>query len=413
MFEQYQRQLSSSDVLQRRQAIVKITNSGHPDAQMTLERMLYSETDSEVKALVQKALQYLRTMHPTPDTQTIGTIKPLDNNQSYGSVSPFETGKQRNVTTGKPAPALPLNPNFLGMGKPAPVSEQKKKIAKGHLDAATQHRFNGKTDKAILELRKAVQADPELGTQPFVIGLAAALVGGSSDPIQTVLGHTEVKDENLAVTGTVTIGMFLLEMAVIVVAYVLVSAITYRKSIEMLTQLTAVAPADYTASILTLLDSFYKIGRDQLVIGTVVQAITLTVSNLIFSFVLYVVGVFVGGSGGLLNFLRTSMRAQAIIAVLSGILFLITPITAFTTPSSTTQAVMGLYAALGIGGLIAWVYFSARAHNFGFFRGCVMVILTGIALSILSYMLTAAAVRNMMQDPNFTNLGGYIITMGR
>jgi hypothetical protein len=233
-----------------------------------------------------------------------------------------------------------------------------------------------------------------------VIGLAAALVGGSSDPVQTILTQTEVKDENLAVTGTVTIGMFLLEQAVIVVLYTLVAAITYRKAIELLNEFIAFAPTQSSFSLLSLLDSFYAIGRDQLFVGTVVQSISTTVANLILSFILYVVGIFIGGSGGILNFLQTSMRVLAAFTIAFGIAFLITPTTVFTQPDSTAQAVFGLYAAISLGGTIAWVYFCARAHNFGFMRGCAMIVLTGIVLMILSWIISAAAVQNMIQMQN-------------
>jgi hypothetical protein len=398
MFEQFVRQLKSGNPLDRRQAIVKITNSGHPDSLALLEKYIAVEKDAEVRALVQKAVDYLRTNRPKPDAPppasggrgATGTYAAAD---AAGGGARGKPGSTSNAPYSSAlAPAVPPAEAII-MQPPTVVSEQKKRAAKGRLDAAMQQQINGNRDKAILELKRALELNPDLKKDQFAFGLAAQLTGGSADPFPLIMESSAPKNENLVAQGAETLLSFTLEVLIIMVIVTIFLTVSYRKFGEIAIELVKYAAESGLegSDALRQLAATSYVDQRQVFIDSIGRAIISVGGLIMYSMFMYAVGVFIGGSGGVLNFLRAIMRVNAAIYLALGAVLLLIPtprwIPRLGPDGAPDLMPFGLMAGILVIGYFLWVYFAGRAHGFGFGKGCAMVALTGIAISCLSTIL--------------------------
>lgn len=412
MFEHYIRQLKSQQVLERRQAIVKITNSGHPEALAVLEKFLRIEQDPEIRALTEKAIHYLKTNKPAAASAPAASShassqmnKPVAPAADKIGSGVFMTAKPDHhpapehhpAVTGQPAPPpahlVPLPP-------PKPVTEQQKKLAKGKLDTAMQLQLNGKIDEALLSLKRAFELNPELERDSFAYGLASALTGGGGDPIALVKQSSKPEDKAtkaLVAQGATTALNFAIEMAILTIVFIMYFAISYRKFAEIAAGLSQYAMTTGASSAsFTALDLFTSSTRNQLLVSALTQGIGVTISGIAQAFLMFVVGILIGGTGNLLDFLRTVMRVTAGIYLAIGAVFLIFPASSWlpvdlVTGQPTTFSPFILLGIIAFVGSILWVYFAGRAHGFGFFKGCAMIVLTSIGFSVLVFIVALLA----------------------
>jgi hypothetical protein len=118
---------------------------------------------------------------------------------------------------------------------------------------------------------------------------------------------------------------------------------------------------------------------------------------------MFITGILIGGTGNLLDFLRTIMRVTAGIYLAIGAVFLLFPAASWLPydPVTRQPPAFSPYIALGViafVGSILWVYFAGRAHGFGFFKGCAMIVLTSIGFSILIFIVVMLAGPRMTSD---------------
>jgi hypothetical protein len=385
MFEQYVRQLKSDNALDRRQAIVKITNSGHPDALTLLEKYLPIERDSAVKALIQKAVDYLRTNRPAPEPATASG--------GYGGAG----GKRTTGTGGSNVPPsygnMPPSPEIT-MKPPKPLSEQQKRMAKGRLDSAMQHQMAGNTEKAILDLRRALEINPDLKRDSFAHGLASQLTGGGTgDPFALLESSSKPKQDNIVAQGAETLVAFVLEVLIIALVITVFLTISFRKFGEIADAFLQYAYAnglEGTDALRVLASNIY-VDQRQVFISSIGQGLASIIGLLMYSMFMYAVGIFIGGSGGVLNFLRSIMRVNAGIYLAIGVVIFAIP-AAQWIPTVGAEGVPNfapytLLIGILVIGFFLYVYFAGRAHGFGFGKGCAMVFLTGIVISCFSTIL--------------------------
>jgi tetratricopeptide (TPR) repeat protein len=416
MFESYIRQLKSDQVLERRQAIVKITNSGHPEALALLEKFLRIEKDDEIRGLTEKAIQYLKTNKPAASSlatsSQVGHLATTSSQMKKPVAQPAMDKRASGVlvmenrgAASTPASAPPLMAQMI---PPKPITEQQKKLAKGKLDAAMQFHMNGKIDQALLALRRAFELNPALERDGFAHGLASALTGGGGDPIELVKIATKPKDEEtkaIVKEGATTALTFGIELAIITIIFIMYFAIAYRKFAEIADALAQFALASGAQSSVSFsaLDLFTGSTRQTLLVSALTQGFSVTISSLIQAFLMFVVGILIGGTGNILDFLRTIMRVTAGIYLAIGLVFLVFPANAWLPYDPVTRQAIGfspfiLLAIIGLVGAVLWVYFAGRAHGFGFFKGCAMIALTGIGFTILVMIVTMLAAPRMAVD---------------
>lgn len=389
MFEQHVRQLKSDNALERRQAIVKITNSGHPDALTLLEKYLPIERDGAVKALIQKAVDYLRTNRPAaPEPAATGS------GSMYGSMG--ASGKRTTGTGGGNVPPAYGNmppPPEITLNPPKQLSEQQKRMAKGRLDSAMQHQMAGNIEKAILDLRRAIEINPDLKKDSFAWGLASQLTGGGNDPFTLIESSSKPKQDNLVAQGAGTLAEFAIEVLIIALIITVFLTLSFRKFGEIADAFLQYANANGLegTDALRVLASNTYVDQRQVFISSIGQGLASILGLLMYSMFMYAVGIFIGGSGGVLNFLRAIMRVNAGIYLAVGAVLLFIPAAQWIptagpdgTPSLLPYSL--LFGILFIG-FFLYVYFAGRAHGFGFGKGCAMVWLTGIVISCLSTVL--------------------------
>ena len=405
MFESYVRQLKSHETLERRQAVVKITNSGNAEALAVLEKYLRVEQDGEIRALIEKAVQYLKTNKPSAGASIGSNHSASQKHQAVAPPAPQKNASgvfvtdNRAALMGQPvAPAVQL----AQMLPPKPISEQQKKLAKGKLDAAMQFQMSGKVDEALLALKRAIELNPDLERDSFAYGLASALTGGGGDPMALVKAASKpgkAEATKLVVQGATTALDFAIEMGIITIVFITYFALAYHKFVEI-AKVVAVSSA-YSPS-LAALDMFTSSTRQTLLVSALTQGAVVTISGLIQAFLMFITGILIGGTGNLLDFLRTIMRVTAGVYLAIGAVFLLFPAASWL-PDPATREMAGLnpYIFLGViafVGSILWVYFAGRAHGFGFFKGCAMIVLTSIGFSILIFIAVMLAGPRMTSD---------------
>jgi hypothetical protein len=410
MLESHIRQLKSQEVLERRQAVVKITNSGHPEALAVLEKFLRTEKDTEIRTLTEKAIQYLKTNKPA-GVAAVGTTT----SQRQPTVAASQKNASGVFLTEKHAAPAPLGhsapaAHAVPMGQlipPRPISEQQKKLAKGKLDSAMQFQMNGKGEEALLALKRAIELNPDLERDSFAFGLASALTGGGGDPMALVKAASKTSGteaKKLVVQGATTMLDFGIEMAIITIVFIAYFAIANRQfqaigeALVQYARTTGVSSASLDA-----LASFTNTSRQQLLISALTQGAGLTVSGLVQAFLMYITGILLGGTGNLLDFLRAIMRVTAGIYLALGAVFLIFPAASWLPFDPVTRQppafspFIALMVIALVGGIL-WVYFAGRAHGFGFFKGCAMIVLTSIGFSILLTIVFMLAGPRMPTD---------------
>jgi len=115
------------------------------------------------------------------------------------------------------------------------------------------------------------------------------------------------------------------------------------------------------------------------------------VSVLFFVVVVYIVGIFAGGTGQFFRFVTTLTGVQIMVCVVMGIGMLVVPFIAAVPYGEAGQYLAKLNLGwLFIGGLwilIAESYFAGRAHNLDLYRGGMIIIVGAAATSILGGLL--------------------------
>ncbi len=135
------KQLNSPDAKKRFVAVKQIAREKDVTMLKTLAEMAADDPDEQVRAVASRAVQFIRGEGKAEAEKRIDNRKPAVRE----------------------------------------VSAKAKARAKTYVDSAIGYQFNGERDKALKELAKAIEINPELRTDPVFIGVLEEASGESAD----------------------------------------------------------------------------------------------------------------------------------------------------------------------------------------------------------------------------------------
>ena len=272
--------------------------------------------------------------------------------------------------------------------------EQQKELAKGRLDRAYQLKVDGNDEAARLALAEAVRTDSALITNPSAVTLAQALTGQPRDKaIIALLNHSQtaaVLSRKPAFALTADSYGFALELALLpIVCIVFLAAVMPAYALLAAGQggfgSTSVRPPatdiwPYVAPVIGLAAWF-----------------VVDVSGA------FILGTLIGGSGALSRFTRRILRAVTVWLVLITIAATIGLIGLTTGGQTTVSATGELHISILVT-VCAWVVEAAvmigplvfgaiggRAHEMGWLKGILAILISSGALGLVTLFLLGIA----------------------
>lgn len=375
MQKQIMEKLGSPNVAQRRQAVVALANSGDPDTVDILNRVASSDEDDGVRELAQKAADHVRKMQWQRAQASVPAAPAI------GPTTIEKVAPEINTNTARPV----IDPNIN-------VSFEKKKMARSRLDSAFRWRVDGFPAKAIVDLKRAIQLDPSLAKDGSAQALSADLMSaGTEESIELLMGYEAPKAGANAKAAGVALGevlAFLLEGSILFALPLITIFVLYNR---VMSEITGRSDLSFGLSEINIIAQ-----KPNLIIGSIANYI---ITSLFLYTVMFFLGIFIGGSGSLIKFIRTMMRITAVAEVIA-ILLVFVPI---MTPSLTRTLDLRHNLILYLLGVLVLYfglqfYFAGRAHGFGFFKGCATVIGGWIAASFILWLFTAIVIAPSLQQ---------------
>ncbi|HLY25901.1 MAG TPA: HEAT repeat domain-containing protein [Aggregatilineales bacterium] len=400
MFDNYLRQLNSSESAIRRQAIVALANLGDPRALPALATIYRNDPDATLRELALKAGQQIKTRSGTSSTNTGAPTRSAMSRDAHGPVLPEEdvtpmlSPEARSLLLAA-APVsdvtVPVRPI------PKPISDRERKAAKTQLDIALDCVTRGYNHRALDALTEAVRINRELTRDSMALSLASNLTAMTSpeQAMQMIVERIDfppVGKGNLAIAGArrpregAAIDPEFINLVLILIALLVVAAVfnfTLKEGLLNVLNLTinslnaqqSVQLTDTQRSSIDLLrGTLTDVSLSTLLVG----GLKMVGPWLIDIVLLYIVGVFMGGTGQVLPFLTRLLRIQVVImvaytALLTVVLFSFNP--SMFDPKSNGPDVLAKFSVYGIvGGLILLVSLIwqaravARNHDVGWGR---------------------------------------------
>jgi hypothetical protein len=408
MIDQYIRQLSSNDPVERRAAIIALGKSRDERALRPLSNVIKTDPDESLRALALKAGRHIKGLDtritlPAPGEQ------PAPSDTAQKSSSPtnlvFTELPDIDAPLIQPLPGT-LTPAFNEL-PPTPVekprrvpSAQDKKLAKGKLDQAIGYKMQGNNEKARASLIEALRRDPDLATDVVALNLAAnvgdiktpqeamtALVkeaesqplrgGGFTMPsLRTAQGSIDPAVWNLA-----------LEIVIFIVIAIVFGIVVNLGLLNALGSLVRFAPSQ-TEDTMMLQEMVRSLSLSSLLLSGAKSGIIFAITTVFAIGVSYIIGALRGGSGDMFHFLSALIRVEIVFNLLQ-VLFLGLMVAGLLLPGSGTP-MLALIAAGGIlfalSGFAEWLamgYFASRVHQFSMLRGLFIVTVGSILAGFL------------------------------
>jgi len=422
MAEQYIARFRTGTPEQRRAAIIKLGNGGDPRAISVLQQIAGAEPDPALQKLALQAMQHLQKL-PNPgtgkasDVQTVPSPKPpvsrpvpvvaepdivdadviedryeiedppLSPAASSALIVP--DGTKNAVSVAESEPTSVVEPP-----RPKVVTEQQKELAKSKLDQVITYQIAGQYKEAVATLAEAASYDPGILNTTLGANLATTLTNMPRDQaIAEVLATSQtakVKKGRNAPQIKIESGELLdtlLEAVILLIELLVVYGLSsYVKSISPSASRVISAPFSL------------KTGAADAISGGLPQFISTELSLL----AVFVAGLMLGGSAGVLRFYRFLNRVYLFTFGALGVSFLLIAIadsqlaTAGTATITATQAAI-LVIAVAITGISTFfsvfiqAYAVSRAHRFGYGKGCLSVIIGIVILVIFAVILGVSA----------------------
>lgn len=379
MIEPFLNQLRSLESAQRRAAIIALGKLGDLVALKHLAHVYRTDPDPELRDLAIKAGRHIQQMNRAPEADSLEALSPpppayaappFADGQTGAAWQPSWQPSRDEAMRGAP-PAEEAPPQY--------VSATRQQVARGHLAQAYTFRTQGNNAAALLELGRALQADPALVQNASARRLAADLTdlppkqaiaqvlddlasgklgaeGGARFKLPPVFGA------RLAILAA-ELPLLLLAVLFFVVVY------SYRLRVSMTTpDVNYILP-----SLLNILNGD--------VLG---RALPKAFSGLLMVFfyigATYMIGTSGGGTGDVLRFANVMIAVQILMFVVLSMALLFIPFVTFHDLGNNTYALELHLGGLFIGGVWAFLmqaYFAGLAHRVQLSQGIPMVVVGG------------------------------------
>jgi hypothetical protein len=393
MFEKYLQYLRSIDSDIRREAIIALGKSGDPRALSALAYVYQTDPDPALRELAAKAGRYIQRTAPnrpadgsapapSPDSLWPGWASP--GGKPDAPPPPWQPSWQAALTRQEEAPTEPES-----FEEPEPVryvSPQRRQIGRGQLNQAFTYMTIGDEERALAELAKAVGTDPALASDQSARTLAADLMGeapqkamaallkkieaGEFDSSRPVRFPLFAEFNRRMLVLVIEVPLLFFGLMLFIIAY----SFRIRNSVTM---------PDMDFILPSLLSSI----NGSLLERAIPITFASVVSVLFFVCIVYVVGIFAGGTGPFFRFLTTMIGVQIMVCTIMGIGMLVVPFVVAVPTGEPGQYLaklnLGWTFIGGLWMLIAESYFAGRAHNFDLHKGGMIIIVGAAATSIL------------------------------
>lgn len=377
MIHQYVRQLKSDDPTKRRAAIMALANSKDPAALKVLAVVFKSDPDPELRELALKGGQYVRdhleALVERQRAQTNATLGP-------GAMPGEHIG---------PAPALP---------DPTTVSERDKRIARGLLNAATDHHMAGDKPRAAENLGKALSVDPGLKEHNFAQNLIMNVTGASVNDGFTLLTHPDRRNALIQSMGgkqkltrqqshgtaahtatwenvAMDFGLYWLTITMAMIAVFLFMLVAIQELFEEAGMGAGPGMGDSLESLIAASLLFLIIGA---VFNAIYQVIMMAVQGV---FIHLAATIVFGGDGTLVYLYRRYVPLQTVVILVAATIF------TFGVFLGDITALMVIFGLGGFIGILLVGYLQAKivgeVYNFGAWSGCGAIIIGGIVQSFV------------------------------
>jgi hypothetical protein len=366
MIDQWIQQLKSPDPDQRRQAIIALANTRDPAALAPLAALYRGDPDPALRDMALKAGRYIRQ-----ESEKAAGTSPPPSGDAAG-----EAQKQ-----------------------PPGVSKRDAELAQFYLDAATNYQTLGDRARAIEHVGKALSLNPGRAQETFVANLILLTTGMPVDEALPVLLHPDRREALIARLGgrrplettqqhgvgretatwdNVTVD-FLVYWVVVSICMVAVLLLVLSKIQEMLDSMLMTTPGTVT----TDLDTLMSASIIALVVGGIFYGIVYTISLAIQGGAIHVASTLVlGGNGKLVYLYRRLVPFQtwATFGIAAGFIILMM----FGSATDTYFLMPLVMTAASIGVIYFTVEIISQVYDFGWFSGCLAMLIAGILLAALS-----------------------------
>ena len=382
---QYLEMLQSSDPAQRRKAIIALGKSGDKRALKPLGKAYKTDPDESLRQLALKAGRHIQ--------KTAGDV-PAPAVSEPPAVDP--------VVPSEPSEPSADVPDWMAqMGaeaqEPKRVTERDRKRAKILVDRAFDAQLHGNPEKVVEYIAEAMEINPKLEHDGTAVGLLAQATGMSGDQAVAQLKQIAAEDaqkgrkrkKSGVLDWSETIDFFV-EMAIwaIVVSFIW-AGILYATVVSINSEDWEELKADAAAGGATQeeLDAYEELedltveyGDVFALIGGAVIGVSITITSVFMSFITWFVGSsFMNGEGLIFPFLRAMMRVTVVVLLIS---LAAGGLSLFFAPESDAAGLLGFGPfALGLG-IMGWTI--GRVHGFGMAMGCLNMVGTIIACSVMS-----------------------------
>lgn len=373
MFDDARKMLYSADPSVRRSGIVKVANSNDPAAIQVLEEFINREDDRVVREVATKALQYVQKVQwkqvelarasatPPPAKVEVAPNGKLGTLRTTVDQVSVQTAKELDVALVKPAVKK--------------LTAAQREAARSKVNAAFSLQNNGKPDKALLELKQALKLDPDLIRDTFASGMIFSVTGKTGEEARLYLQSVEDNTaKEIANTAVMTGIYFGLELFFMVVGIALFAALFYGKIFQ-------IVPREQLE--LFGFESFGVLTNPlNLFVLFLPFAISATLATIVPTFMIYIGGLLIGGSGGPARFMQTMILTYAGLYFVIGLIVAFVPISAFTDRQQAGIVLIAVLVASFVTYLVQ-CYFAGRGHNVGIAKGAVMTTIGNFMTSFL------------------------------
>jgi hypothetical protein len=379
------KQLKHPDARERQKAVAALANTRDADAIAPLEEISRIDDDAKVRQLAVKALDYLN---------------------------------QRVQKPGKEAPVV--------------VSERDIERARGHVDTAMSLVVNNENAKATKELAKALQANPNLKTDPYFLSLAGSVLGvGSEEAIEMLRSgekrgdfikksekvKTEKrKSEHLSKAREITTPALAFDLTIYGVVLAVLTFLTPLILSQLLGRMVANAASmeDIDVSTQAILAemgdptlAFQQLGIGMLLVIAVVSAIASVIALAIQGGLIHLVATRLLGGKGTFTYMMCQITPFYTMVT---VIFFIWAIIAMTLASTGAVLIGGICMLPMILASLFVLFKTAgkigESYDFGVGSGCLSILIASIILAVVSNLLTwliaRSAIEAMLQTMSFT-----------
>jgi hypothetical protein len=356
MIEPWVQQLQNPDPQQRRQAIIALANTRDPAALPPLAAVYRGDPDPELRELALKAGRYIRQ-----ESDQVGS-----------------------------APIASTGPG---------VSKRDAELAQFYLDAATNYQTLGDRGRAIEHLGKALSLNPARVHETFVTNLILLTTGMPVDQAMPMLTHPDRREELIRRVGgrralekvqkhgpgiekatweNVSIDFLVYALAVSI-SFMAIILLALGPIQDMLNSM----PMTTTSTVSADLDTLRTASVISLIIAAIFYGIVYTISLAIQGGMIHAAATLVlGGDGTLVYLYRRLVPFQtwATFGIAAG--FIIIMLFGSATDTFFLMPMVVVIASVSVAYYTAEII--SQVYNFGWFTGCLAMIIAAILLAVLS-----------------------------